>query len=459
MINMFIRLIFFHLLIFTVMCVSFAAKACTRDGKPNIVFVMADDMGYGDIGCYGQQKILTPNIDRIAEEGMRFTQCYAGSPVCAPSRSVLMTGQHSGHTTVRGNFGVGGVVGLCGNHGRIPLRDVDVTVAEVLKKAGYTTCITGKWGLGEPNTSGVPRQQGFDRWFGYLNQRRAHSYYPSYLWLGEHRFDLPGNSEDRKQQYSHDLFTGYALNFIRSHQDKPFFLYLPLTIPHSNFEVPDLGPYDRKDWPQKAKKYAAMITRMDGDIGRIVALLDELHIDDNTIFFFCSDNGAANRHEGLFDSSGPLRGMKRDLYEGGLRTPMIVRWPGHVPAKSTSDLVWYFADVLPTLADIADVKAPAHCDGVSVLQTLLGEPQDISDRFLYWEFFENGFQQAARWGDWKCLRLEQDKPLELYDLANDVGETTDVAYLYSGIVQRFESYLATARVESTDFPKGRIETQ
>lgn len=394
--------------------------------KPNIIFVMADDMGYADAGCFGQKLIKTPNVDRLAAEGLRFTQCYAGSTVCAPSRSVLMTGQHTGHTRVRGNFGRGGVVGLGGGPGRVPLRDDDVTVAEVLKQAGYATGITGKWGLGEPTTTGPPNRQGFDAWFGFLNQRRAHNHYTDFLWLNQHRFPLTGNTGGRQQLYSHDLFTGFALNFVREHYDQPFFLYVPYTVPHAQFQVPDLGAYADRDWPPRAKAYAAMITRLDADVGRILDLLKELKIENRTAVFFCSDNGAADRYDGLFNSSGLLRGRKRDLYEGGLRTPMIVRWPGQVPAAAASDLVWSFVDFLPTAADMAGVEPPENIDGVSVLPTLVGRSQDLSDRVLYWEFFESGFQQAARWKNWKGIRLRSDAPVLLYDVAKDSGETRDV---------------------------------
>ena len=422
------------------------------DDKPNIIFIMADDMGYGDAGCFGGKLIQTPNIDRLAVEGMRFTQCYAGSSVCAPSRSVLMTGLHSGHTRVRGNFGKGGVRGLGGGKGRVPLRKNDITVAEVLKMAGYTTGITGKWGLGEPSTLGIPNRQGFDEWFGYLNQRRAHSFFPTFIWLNEGRFDLPGNSNGKKQQYTHDLFTGFALSFIRKNKDKPFFLYLPYTVPHSRFEIPDLGPYDKKEWPEKAKVYAAMITRMDAHIGYIMKLLKELKIDEKTIVFFCSDNGAANRYEGLFDSSGPLRGRKRDMYEGGLRTPMIVRWPNRVPSNQTNEALWSFTDFLPTAADMANIKPPEKLDGMSVLPTLLGQKQATNKRFLYWEFFEGGFQQAVRWDKWKFIRREKDELLELYNLDDDVGEENNLAATKSGIVNKFKEYLKTARTDSEDWP-------
>ena len=422
-------------------------------GGPNIIFIMADDMGYGDAGCYDGKLIQTPNIDRLAAEGMRFTQCYAGSTVCAPSRSVLMTGQHTGHTRVRGNFGKkGGVKGLGGGKGRVPLRKEDVTVAQVLKKAGYVTGMTGKWGLGEPNTTGTPNRKGFDEWFGYLNQRRAHTYYPTFIWLNEKKFDLSGNTGGKKKQYTHDMFTKWALEFIDKHQKDRFFLYVPYTTPHSKFEIPDVGPYASKPWKQNEKVYAAMITRMDDHIGQIMSLLKKRNIDNSTLVFFCSDNGAAARYEGLFDSSGPLRGRKRDMYEGGLRTPMIARWPGRVAKGSTSDLVWYFADFLPTAAELAGVESPSGIDGVSIAPTLLGQKQELSDRFLYWEFFERGFQQAARWRNWKAVRTKKNGALELYDLSEDIGEATDIANEHPEIVKRFNDYLKTARTESEEFP-------
>ena len=421
--------------------------------KPNIIFIMADDLGYGDLGSYGQQIIQTPNLDKMASEGMRFTECYAGSPVCAPSRSVLMTGKHTGHTTVRGNSGgIGGVMGLGGKDGRVPLRKEDITVAEVLKQAGYVTGMTGKWGLGEPNTTGEPNSQGFDEWFGYLNQNRAHTYYPTFIWRNRERVPLNGNKGNRKTQYTHDMFTNFALEFIRENQKKPFFLYVPYCIPHSDYEIPDTAPYSDQPWTDNEKVHAAMVTRMDRDIGRIMALLKELKIGDNTIVFFCSDNGAAERWEGRFDSSGALRGRKRDMYEGGIRTPMIVRWPGRIESGSENDLAWHFADVLPTLAEIAQTNPPDGIDGVSVLPTLLGKKQDIADRFLYWEFFGGGFKQAVRWRNWKAVRLKPGQKLELYDLSQDTGETQNVAAKHPNILARINEYLKTARSESQAWP-------
>jgi arylsulfatase A-like enzyme len=423
--------------------------------KANIIFIMADDLGYGDLGCYGQEHIQTPNIDKLAEEGTRFTDCYTGSAVCAPSRSVLMTGQHTGHTRVRGNMGkVGGT--LVEDNGspqrRIPLKEEDVTVAEVLRQAGYATGITGKWGLGEPDTSGVPNRQGFDEWFGYLNQRRAHTYYPPYLWHNEHKVVLRENRDGQKKQYSHDMMTNFALDFVRRHKDGPFFLYLPYTIPHAKYEIPSTNPYTDRPWPDDAKVHAAMITRMDGDIGRLMTLLKELTIDKQTLVFFCSDNGAARRWEGVFDSSGPLRGHKSDLYEGGIRTPMIVRWPGRVPAGKTSNAPWYFADVLPTVADVAGAAPPANIDGISVLPALLGTPQKTDERFLYWEFPTGKFRQAVRWRHFKAIRSAPGQPLELYDLSNDIAEVNNIAVKRPDVIARIEKFLKTARTDSPNWP-------
>jgi len=423
--------------------------------RPNIIFIMADDLGYGDLGCYGQKEIKTPSIDRLAEEGTRFMHCYAGSTVCAPSRSVLMTGQHTGHTRIRGNFGkVGGALVLDNGspQRRVPLEPEDVTVAEVLKQSGYATGITGKWGLGEPNTTGVPNRQGFDEWFGYLNQRRAHTYYPPYLWRNEEKVTLEGNKNGQRKQYSHDMFTKFALDYVRRHKSQPFFLYLAYTIPHAKYEIPSTEPYTDKPWPQDAKVHAAMITRMDADVGRITALLKELAVDEQTLVFFCSDNGAAKRWEGIFDSSGPLRGHKGDLYEGGIRTPMIARWPDKVPAGKTSDTVWYFADVLPTLAELAGVKPPDDIDGISVLPTLLGQRQKTDDRFLYWEFLGRTLQQAVRWRNYKALCQGPGELMELYDLATDIAEKRNIASQHPGVVARIEQYLRIGRTESPNWP-------
>jgi arylsulfatase A-like enzyme len=424
-------------------------------GRPNIVLIMVDDMGYHDLGCYGQRKIKTPHIDKMSSEGMRFTNVYAGSPVCAPARSVLMTGRHTGHTTVRGNFGKFGVKGLGGGNGRVPLNADDVTVAEVLQGAGYTTGMIGKWGLGEPNTTGEPRKQGFDYFFGHLNQRRAHTYYPSYLWRNEKKIVLTGNTSGKRSQHSHFLFAAEALEFVKKNADveKPFFLYLPFTFPHSKYEIPSVAPYENEPWSKDAKVHAAMITQMDKDVGKLLTLLKELKIDDNTLVFFCSDNGAAQRWTDIFDSSHPLRGRKRDVYEGGIRTPMIARWPGRVPAATTNDSPWAFWDILPTLAEVAGnpKDVPNDIDGTSVLRSLLGQTQtELNNRFLYWEFYEGGFVQAVRRGKWKAIRFA-NKQLQLYDLSKDIAEATDVADENPEVVAQFSKYLLTARVPSKNW--------
>ncbi len=426
--------------------------------KPNIIFIHADDLGYGDLSCYGQRNFRTPNIDRLAQEGLRFTQYYAGSTVCAPSRSALMTGQHTGHTRIRGNA-------------RHPLLTEDVTVAEVLKSAGYSTALIGKWGLGEAGTTGVPTRQGFDYFYGYLNQRHAHNYYPTFLWFNEEKVKLrnivpdedpegSGNATNRLD-YSHDLFAEEALKFVERNSKQSFFLYLALTIPHANnearnkgMEVPELGQFASKDWPEQEKAKAAMITRMDSDVGRLMALLKEQGIDRNTIVFFTSDNGPhkeGGSDPNFFDSNGALRGIKRDLYEGGIRVPMIVRWPDRVKAGKTSDQVWAHWDFLPTAAEIAGVKAPKGIDGISMLPAITGKKQR-SHEFLYWEFHEGGFKQAIRMGDWKGVRLDPGRDIELYNLQTDLSERNNIAAANPEVVKRIENHLKSARTESGLWP-------
>jgi arylsulfatase A-like enzyme len=441
-----------------------AAAACTRspgprpdgEGPPNIIFIMADDLGYGELGCYGQRLIQTPRIDRMAREGMLFKHCYAGSPVCAPSRNVLMTGLHTGHCRIRDNSPeVGGSPELF-HEGqmRLPLEDSDVTVAEVLKKAGYKTLITGKWGLGEPGTTGIPNRQGFDHWFGFLNQNHADDYFTDYLWKDEERVFLEENREGRRGLYVHDLFTAFALDSIRSSQDGPFFLYLAYTIPHHKLEIPDAAPYTERDWPEQERAQAAMITRLDRDIGRILDLLEELNLERNTIVFFTSDNGAPNRSSSsFFNSGGPLRGHKGTLYEGGIRVPMIVRWPGRVAASTVSDEPWYFADFLPTAAALAGVSAPV-CDGMDVTTLLFDQKHRLPERFLYWEMPKSGLSQAVRVGRWKAVRAAPGRQLELYDLEKDPGESDDQSSRHPVLIATIERYLAGARIESPHWPSG-----
>jgi len=391
--------------------------------RPNIVFIIVDDMGYCDLGCYGSKTIHTPNIDRMAAEGARFTDAYSGATVCAPARSTLMTGYHMGHTSVRGNSG------------GIPLLDKDVTVAEVLKKAGYATGGFGKWGLGEVGTAGVPEKQGFDLFFGYYHQVHAHYYYTPYLWRNSKRVPLPGNEGKKKTQYTHNEIFRETLNFIRGNKDRPFFCYAPWTLPHGRYEFPKDDPawamYKDKPWPNDAKVVAAMDTMVDRHVGELVKLLKELDLDSNTIAFFCSDNGAARRFDGVHNSCGPMRGFKRSLYEGGIRTPMIVRWPGKIKAGVVSDLQWYFPDVMPTLAELAGATqhVPSGIDGISIVPTLLGgqaagRKQKKHD-YLYWE---HGNLRAVRMGNWKAvLRLKKGQKTQLYDLSKDIGEKNNIA--------------------------------
>lgn len=419
--------------------------------KPNILFILADDLGYGDLGCYGQTAIQTPNLDNLAASGVRSTDCYAGSTVCAPSRCSLMTGLHSGHSRIRGNS-------------RLPLLPEDRTVAEVLKQAGYATGLIGKWGLGNPGSTGVPNLQGFDEFFGYLDQGHAHNYYPEHLWHNQEMVELEKNLGMARGVYSHDLFTTKALEFIRERHERPFYLYLAYTIPHANnelgretgngMEVPNLAPYEDKDWSPIEKGKAAMITRLDRDVGRLMDLLTELGIEGNTVVFFSSDNGP--HHEGgvdptFFKSSGPLRGIKRDLTEGGIRVPMIARWPGKIQAGTTSNHVWAFWDFLPTAAELAGVTPPANLDGISVVPALLGKPSKDHE-FLYWEFHEKGSRQAVRMGEWKAIRPTLGEPLELYNLTSDIGEANNIAAAHPDVVGKIETYLKTARTESENWP-------
>jgi arylsulfatase A-like enzyme len=437
-------------------------------GKPNIVWIMADDLGVGDLGCYGQKHIRTPNIDRLAGEGVRYTRAYAGCTVCAPSRSVLMTGKHMGHTSVRSN------------PGGVPLLASDVTVAEVLHGAGYRNGCFGKWGLGDVGTEGAPTRQGFDEFYGYLHQVHAHWYYPPHLYWGkqaggtEQKHVLEGNAGGRQKQYSHDEIAGKALDFIRgSAKSGPFFCYVPFTIPHLELLVPEdsiaryRGKVEEKpyadarkhyaDQPAARAAYAGMVSRMDGDVGRIMSALKETGVDDRTVVFFTSDNGGATRLWGddYFESTMALRGHKQNLYEGGICTPMIARWPGRIRAGRTNDHMWYFADFLATAAELAGAKAPAT-DGISVVPSLLERGNQRRHEYLYWELPRYNAQQgefrdelpmqALRMEQWKLVRPAPDGPLELYDLERDPKETTDVAGKHPEIVKRLEAKMREARV-------------
>ncbi len=431
--------------------------------RPNILFILADDLGYGDLGCYGQRRISTPNLDRLASEGMRFTQAYSGATVCAPSRCSLMTGLHCGHATVRGN-----------KKPEVGIRDAEATVATVLKQAGYETALFGKWGLGGPGTGSVPNTRGFDHFFGYLDQQHAHNYYPEHLWDNQNEHFLTANWFDQRKQYAPDLFTQRALDFLKQPRKKPFFLYLTYTIPHADnelgrlrgngMEVPDASAYADRNWPEAEKNFAAMITRMDGDIGKLLDQLRRSAQDDNTLVIFSSDNGPhreGNHDPDYFQSRGPLRGIKRDLYEGGIRVPFIARMPGKIAPGSVSDQVIAFWDFLPTAAELAGVAAPmghpagAHSpirpDGVSFLPVLRGDSRRERPP-LYWEFHEGRFAQAIRMGVWKGVRLNPGVPVELYDLSRDIGEKENVASQHPEIVREIAALMSSSRIDSAEFP-------
>lgn len=436
--------------------------------KPNIIFILADDLGYGDLGSYGQRQIQTPYLDLLAEEGIRFTQHYAGSTVCAPSRCSLMTGLHTGNSLIRGNASV-------------PLQKKSITVAKLLDDAGYKTGLIGKWGLGEEGTSGAPNKQGFDYFFGYLNQIRAHNFYPDYLWRNQEKVELKnevvtaqegyskgiGTASTNKAEYSHDLFTREALNFIEESGDTSFFLYLAYTIPHANnehwlidehgMEVPGYGMYEGKSWPDPQKGLAAMITRMDADVGKIKQKLEDLEIAENTLVIFSSDNGPhaeGMNNPDFFNSNGPWRGLKRDLYEGGIRVPMIAWWPGNIAPGQETDHISAFWDFMPTACEVAGVEVPEDIDGISYLPVLTGNEQKKHNH-LYWEFYEQGGKQAVRKNNWKAVRLSMsdnpDAPLELYNLKNDGTEQNNVADQEPEIVKMMDSIMNVAHTNSKYF--------
>lgn len=454
--------------------------------KPNIIFIMADDLGYGDLGCFGSTKIKTPHLDQMAAEGMKLTDFYAGSTVCAPSRCVLMTGLHTGHCWVRGN---------ANNAPKQTLQPDHITVAAKMKEAGYATALCGKWGLGELDSTGHPNKQGFDYFYGYLNQRHAHNFYPEFLienmevvklrnkydpaWIKmreERGFTDDGAGwalpEDRKD-YSHDLIVEKAFGWLEENKDKPFFLYLPLTIPHANNEgtrgtgdgqeVPDHGIYADKDWPNPDKGQAAMVSRMDADIGKLFAKLKEWGIDEKTLVMFTSDNG--HHKEGgndpeFFDANGPLKGMKRAMYEGGIRVPTLARWPGKIAADSKSDHPSYFGDLMATACELAGVDAPKNVDSISMVPALTGEGEQKTHDYLYWEFYEQGSKQAVRFGKWKAIRKPMlTGDIELYNLEDDLGEEDNLASQYPEKIQQAAKLMDEAHVDDPNWtvPKPRAK--
>ncbi len=430
--------------------------------KPNFVYIMVDDAGYGDFSCFGQKHFETPSVDRMAKEGMKLTDFYAASTVCAPSRCSLMTGMHTGHALVRGNKEVQ-------PEGQSPLAGSAITMPEVLGKAGYVSGMFGKWGLGAPGSEGDPMNQGFDRFYGYNCQRQAHTFYPSHLWSDRKKVNLDGKT------YSHTLIAEECLKFIRKNKDESFFCYVPFTIPHAAMHAPEdrVAPW-RKKFPEYEKvigryrgpqvknpvaAFAAMMTLLDEDVGRILDLLEELGIAEDTLVIFTSDNGP-HREGGhkpdVFDSNGPLRGYKRDLYEGGIRVATVAWWPGKIKPGSVSAHVGTGWDVLPTFCELAEIKTPKGLDGLSFAPTLLGKKKKQGKRdYVYWEFHEQGGKQAVRKGKWKAVRLrvrkDANSPIELYDLSKDIGETKNVAAKHPELVKEMSKVMADSHTPSPTF--------
>ena len=441
---------------------------CGADQRPNLVFILADDLGYAELGCYGQRVIKTPCLDRMAGEGIRFTHFYAGATVCAPSRSVLMTGLHHGHTRVRGNAG----------GQRQALRETDVTVAKVLQAAGYRTALIGKWGLGEEGAaaSGLPRKQGFDEFYGYLNQHHAHNHFPDFLWRNETRErtdnvvtpvgDSGAGYATKAVQFADDLFADEAIKFVTTNKDRPFFLYWSMVSPHANnertkalrdgAEVPDYGIYAGEQWPAPDKGQAAMVTRLDSHVGRFLKQLDALGLSENTLVVFTSDNGPHNEsnHDlGRFEPAGPFSGIKRSLTDGGVRVPFLVRWKGRAQPGRTSEHVGSSADWFATAAQLAQAPAEVPADSISIVPEILGNQQPRHE-FLYWEFHERDFTQAALYqGRWKGIRSgAPDAPVVVYDQQEDPSETNNVADRHPDIALKISDYLKTARMDSPEWP-------
>jgi len=419
----------------------FALQCATADARPNIIYILADDLGYGDLSCYGQRTLKTPHLDRMAKEGMLFTRHYAGSTVCAPSRCVLLTGLHTGHARIRGN-------------GRAVLKDEDVTIAEVLRDAGYKTGCVGKWGVGHPPLND-PKRNGFDYFYGYISMWHAHNFYPEFIVRNGEKVPLKNRVKERfkksdgrgvaveKKDYVPDLVTEEALSFIDRNKAGPFFLYIALNVPHANneagaagMEVPDHGEFRDKKWKDSEKGFASMIRNIDRDVGRVLAKVKELGLDENTLVIFTSDNGPhqeGGHNADFFSSSGKLRGKKRDLYEGGVRVPMIARWPGKIaPGQSTAHISG-FQDVFPTFAELGETKDTTPTDGISFLPALLGKGKQKKHDYLYWEFLERGGKKAVLKGNWKAIRQNTRRtpngPVELYDLSKDIGEQNNIAAL------------------------------
>lgn len=441
--------------IFPILALSLITGSLALAEKPNIIFILSDDLAQGDLGCYGQKIIQTPRLDQMAREGTRFLQAYCGTTVCAPSRASLMTGLHSGHSPVRGNWEI------ADGEGQYPLPDQTVTIAEILKSQGYATAAIGKWGMGMFGTTGDPLKQGLDHFFGYNCQRHAHSYFPTYLYRDNQRVELKENANNGRKIYAQNLIQSDVLQWVRSKKDQPFFLYYAITLPHGNHEIDDLGLYKDKPWTQEQKAYAAQVTRIDGDVGALLDLLKELKIDDNTIVMITGDNGSSFSPSSaigkLFDqASNGMRGFKRGLYEGALRQAAIARWPGQIPAGKVSDAPWAFWDFLPTAAELAGAKIPAECktDGLSLVSYLKGGKAPTRDSF-YWELHEGKPIQALRFGkelQWKAVKNGFTAKVELYDLLKDPGEKNNLAASNPELVQQAIALMKSSHAENPDWP-------
>ncbi len=445
-----------HRLVLTLLFLSpfsFCLRAAPAPAsRPNIIFILSDDLAQGDVGVYGQKLIQTPRLDRMAREGTRYTQAYCGTSVCAPSRTSLITGLHSGHSPVRGNWEVP-------VEGQLPLPASTITVAQILKSAGYATAVAGKWGMGMFDTTGSPLKKGFDHHFGYNCQRHAHSYFPTYLYNDGQRFELPGNTgKGVGPIYAQNLIQQDVLKWIRSKKDEPFFFFYAITLPHGDHEIDDLGIYADKPWTSVQKNYAAQVTRLDRDIGQLLDLLAELKLDQNTLVITAGDNGSSFSPDSeigrLFDQAGNgLRGYKRGLYEGALRQAAIARWPGTVPAGRVSDEPWAFWDFLPTAVELSNAKLPAGFkpDGHSLVSFLRGGPAPAREYF-YWELHETRPIQAVRFGNWKAVKNRSDAALELYDLATDSAEAKNLAATKPDLVAKAEGLMKSARTEDPNWP-------
>lgn len=467
------KTVLFLLFHFSILFCHAQKKPTVDKSKPNIIYILADDLGYGDVSCYGQDKFSTPNIDKLAKEGMLFTQHYSGAAVCAPSRSALLTGQHTGHTVIRGNKEVQ-------PEGQYPIPNTTFTIAELLQEKGYATGAFGKWGLGNPGTEGDPLQQGFGTFYGYNCQKLAHSFYPYHLWDNDNKILLTENEGSNKGQYGPDLIHKKALLFIEKNKINPFFLYYASPLPHAELIAPEpyMNKFKGKFEPEKAYKgtdegknfrkgdyasqpychaaFAAMISLLDNQVGEIVAKIKELGLEDNTIIIFTSDNGPhkeGGADPDYFNSNGPLKGYKRDLYEGGIRVPMIVKWKGEIKAESKTNHISAFWDVMPTISDLTNTKIKTAIDGVSFLPTLLDKGSQKKHNYLYWEFHELNGRQALRQGDWKLIKYNVNKngSYQLYNIKNDISETNDLASEMPEKVSELSKILESSRTESEVF--------